>query len=461
VKPPKGNPVKNPTRRAVTSALLATPVLAACSSTDQDAAPGADALDAAGPVTVTLWHGLGGAAGDALTAVVDAWNADAEDITVEAVYQGSYADVLAKYTAALRDGSTPHLLITSDITTGFVKDAGQTVTATELAAANPDDLDLDVLRPAARNYYTVDGELLSVPFNTSLPLLYVNDALLAQAGVDVTTLTTMTGLDAAARQVAANLPGVKGFCHPTADGWWFEQVTAAAGDVYVAPENGRTATGATELSLDGTNQREALQILTDLHVDGIALVVGSNGDAAIQAFAAGQVAMMFNSSGGIGSLAKTGATGWSALPLPLSGGAEAGPLIGGASMWVDGANHDAAGQVAAWKVVTHLASAPVQESFSQASGYAPINVEVDDSPTQQEFLAANPAWAVAVEQFDTMPTSTATAGALTGALSGLRGVMVTAMDKAYAGDVTLDAALAEAMDAAAPVISDYREQAGL
>ncbi len=305
------------------------------------------------------------------------------------------------------------------------------------------------------------GDLLSVPFNTSLPLLYANDALLSRAGVDPASLTTMAGLDAAARAVAAKVPGVKGFCHPTADGWWFEQVTAAAGDLYVTPDNGRSGTGATALSLGGSAQREALELLTKLHVDGTALVVGTNGDAAIQAFASGQVALMFNSSGAIGSLAKTGATGWSTHPLPLSGPAgTSGPLIGGASLWVDG-KHDPAAQVAAWKVVSHLASAAVQERFSQASGYAPVNVGVDDSPTQREFLAKNPAWAVAVEQFDSAATSPATAGALTGALPGIRSVVVPAMDKAYGGDETLDAALDEAAQAAGTVISDYREQAGL
>ncbi|GAB3454402.1 extracellular solute-binding protein [Kineococcus endophyticus] len=463
--------MRHPTRRAVTAALLAAPALAACSSGSSDAsgagpsrsAPGPDALASAGPQSVVLWHGLGGAAGAALTAVLDAWNAapGTPGVTVQAVYQGNYDDVLAKYTAALRDGSTPHVLLSSDITTGFVKDAGQTVSASALATANPGDLDLGALRPAAKNYYTVGGDLLSVPFNTSLPLLYANDALLSRAGVDPASLTTVAGLDAAARAVAAKVPGVKGFCHPTADGWWFEQVTAAAGDLYVTPDNGRSGTGATALSLGGSAQREALELLTKLHVDGTALVVGTNGDAAIQAFASGQVALMFNSSGAIGSLAKTGATGWSTHPLPLSGPAgTSGPLIGGASLWVDG-KHEPAAQVAAWKVVSHLASAAVQERFSQASGYAPVNVGVDDSPTQREFLAKNPAWAVAVEQFDSAATSPATAGALTGALPGIRSVVVPAMDKAYGGDETLDAALDEAAQAAGTVISDYREQAGL
>jgi sn-glycerol 3-phosphate transport system substrate-binding protein len=147
--------------------------------------------------------------------------------------------------------------------------------------------------------------------------------------------------------------------------------------------------------------------------------------------------------------------------LPLSGpAASSGPLIGGASLWVDG-KHEAAAQVAAWKVVSHLASASVQERFSQASGYAPVNVQVDDSPTQRAFLAENPAWAVAVEQFATAATSGATAGALTGALPGVRAAVVPAMDKAYGGDETLDTALDEATKAADTVISDYREQAGL
>lgn len=453
----------------VRAALLAAAlVLTGCGAQDPPAAPaeaagapGPEALAAAEePVTVTIWHGLGGAGGEALQAQVDAFNAENDEaITAEAVFQGSYADALAKYAAAVRDQSTPSIMVSNDITTGYLHDAGQTVPAQALAEANPDDLDLEQLRPAASGYYTADGQLLAVPLATSMPLLYVDTALLEQAGVDTATLGTLEGVDAAARAVHGRL-GVAGIVQPF-DGWWFEQLSAGAGEPYCTPGNGRGGERATALSLTGEAQQEAIATLAALYTDGVALDTGTDGNDALAAFADGQVAMMLNSSGAIGGLRAAGAEGWTALPYPLSGPEDtSGALIGGAAMWVDGPGHSEAEQVASWKVVSHLASAPVQEAFSQATGYAPVNTAVDDSPTQRAFLEANPDYAVLAEQFAGTPSSPATAGCLSGAMTGVRTAVVAQMQAAFSGSTELDAALARAEEEGTTAIAEYLEQAG-
>ena len=257
------------------------------------AAPGPSALAAAKePVTITLWHGLGGPAGQALQAEIDAFNkAHSGKIVVKASFQGSYADAIAKYTSAVRNGGTPSVMLTNDITSGYLRDARQTVSAQAMAAANPGGLDLDKLRPAARSYYTADGKLLAVPLNTSMPLLYVNDKLLAKAGVDKSTLGTLSGLAAAARKIHTALPAVKGLDQPF-DDWWFEQLTAASGRSYCTPGNGREGSGATALSLTSAPQKSAIATVAKLYTDGVALDTGTDGNAALAAFTSGKVAMM-------------------------------------------------------------------------------------------------------------------------------------------------------------------------
>ncbi|MET8981366.1 extracellular solute-binding protein [Streptomyces sp. NPDC004539] len=426
------------------------------------AAPGPSALaKATAPVTVTLWHGLGGPAGKALQAEIDAFNrANTGRITVKASFQGSYADALAKYTSAVRGGGTPSVMISNDITTGYLRDAGRTVSAQAMAAANPGDLDLTKLRPAARSYYTADGQLLAVPLNTSMPMLYVDDKLLDRAGVDRTTLGTLHGVAAAARQVHDRLPGVKGIDQPF-DGWWFEQLTAGAGVAYCAPDNGRGASGATASSLTSGAQRAAIGTMAKLYTDGVALDTGTDGNAAVTAFAAGKTAMMLNSSGAIGALAAAGMKDYTALPYPVSGPAStSGALIGGAAMWVDRAGHNTAEQVASWKLISYLASAPAQERFATASGYAPINTDVDNSPTWKRFLAGHRQYAALARQFADTPANTATSGCLTGAMSGVRDVVVQQMQRAFSGQVPLDSALKSAEEQASQKIQDYRKQAG-
>jgi sn-glycerol 3-phosphate transport system substrate-binding protein len=440
--------------------------ISACGSgrsptTSPTEAPGPSALaEATGPITVTLWHGHGGPPGDALQDLVDAFNAaNAGRIEVRAAFQGSYADTLAKYTAAIRDGGTPSILILNDIASGFLRDAGQTIPAQAMAAANPGDLDLDQLRPAARNYYTAEGALLAVPFATSMPLLYVNDSLLDRAGVDRSTLGTLDGVAAAARLVAERVPGAAGFVQPL-DGWWFEQLTAASGQPYCSPANGREPGGATALTL-APEARRAITTVADLYTGGAALDTGTDGNAAVAAFTAGRVAMMFNSSGSLGGIVQSGMAGWSTLPYPLSGDrASSGALIGGSAMWVGGPGHSAAEQVASWKVISYLASAQAQEAFAQASGYAPVNTAVDASPTEQAFLAQRPNHATLTQQFADTPAVAATAGCLTGAMPGIRAEVVDRMQAAFAGTTPVDVALDEAEMAATDKITAYREQVG-
>ncbi|KQS68255.1 extracellular solute-binding protein [Modestobacter sp. Leaf380] len=425
------------------------------------AAPGPEALaEADGPVQVTVWHGLGSTAGTALESAIADFNAQHEGrIEATAVFQGTYQDTLAKYTSAVRDQATPSILVINDVTTGYLRDVGQTVPAQDLAAANPDGLDLDQLRPAARSYYSADGELLAVPLATSMPLLYVNDDLLDRAGVDRATLSTLSGVTAAARQVADRVPGVAGLVQPF-DGWWFEQLTAAAGTTWCGPDNGRADSGADRATFTDPAQVSAIQAVADLYTSGAGLDTGINGNSAVSAFAAGDVAMMFNSSGAIGGLA-AGGTEFSALPYPVSGDpAVAGALIGGAAMWVSGPGHPDAEQVASWQLVSHLASAQVQEGFSQISGYAPINTAVDDSPTQQAFLDDNPATQVLIDQFADTPVTTATAGCLTGAMTAIRLEVVDLMQSAFDGTTSVPAALDQAQQAADQILTDYHEMGG-
>lgn len=59
-----------------------------------------------------------------------------------------------------------------------------------------------------------------------------------------------------------------------------------------------------------------------------------------------------------------------------------------------------------------------------------------------------------------MAATEATAGCLSGALPGMRTIVLAAMADAYAGKTTIDEAIQKAQTASAQTIRDYREQAG-
>jgi sn-glycerol 3-phosphate transport system substrate-binding protein len=444
--------------------LLAIGMTACSSSPDGEetaSAPGPEALENAdGVVDVTFWHGFGGVNGEALDARIADFNAANEGtINVTASFQGGYADLLAKYTAGLRDDSVPTVVLAGDIASGYLRDVQRSVSPEDMAEANPDDLDLNELLGAAANYYTAEGELLAVPMATSTPVLWVNPALLEQAGVDPDiSLDTLNEVVEVAQQVT-DATGVAGLVQPF-DGWWFEQLTAASGNLYCTPDNGRGAGGqADAISLTEPAQAEAFGKVADLYKSGAGLDVGVDGSAAVTAFTGGQVAMMFNSSGAAGPVTESGID-FDVRPYPLSGDAsESGPLVGGSALWLSGSATDAE-KVAGWKLMSYLASAEQQETFSQATGYVPINTTVVDSPSEQAFLAENPHAEVFIDQVTAVPEIPATAGCLSGAMTAIRDAVVPQMQAIFAGQVSLEEGLATAETAANDAIGNYLEQVG-
>jgi len=450
----------------VAAALAVTALaLAGCSSdagspAASAAAPGPSALDGAGEVDITLWHGLGGVNGTALQSLIDQFNTqNAGKIHADAVFQGTYDDLLAKYTSSLKDGSNPTIMIAGDIASGYMRDVKRSMSPEDMAAANPDDLNLGDLRSAAKRYYSSDGKLMSVPMNTSTPTMWVNDTLLAQAGIDASTLTSLDAVAHAAKQVTQKT-GQAGFVQAF-DGWWFEQATAAAGALYCTPDNGRGSDGQpTAVGYDDPAQVAAFSTLAGIYASGAGLDVGTDGNAALAAFTAGKAAIMFNSSGAAGGIVKSGMTGFSARRYPLSGDASsAGTIVGGSSMWLSATASDAQ-KVAGWKLESFLASPASQEAFSQATGYIPINTAVDSSATEKQFLASHPYGQVFLDQINSVPQVPATAGCLSGAMTGIRKSIVPAMQSAFSGKASMSDALASARAAANDALQQYRDQLG-
>lgn len=469
------------TRRAASGVLAATLALglAACGSSNSGtsesssesagsssdasgaSAPGPEALgDAEGVVDVTLWHGFGGAAGEAVDALVADFNKENDGvIKVTAAYQGSYTDMLAKYAASLRDNSNPTVMIAGDTTSAYIRAVGRSESPEAMAAANPDSLDLDQIRSTAANYYSADGEMFAVPMAASTPILWVNPSILQEAGIDPDVdLSTIEAVYDVAKQVTDNTDAAGLVLHY--DGWWFEQPTAMAGAAYCTPDNGRGPDGeATALSLTDPAQVAAFDSLSKIYLDGYGLDVGSDYAAAMSAFGGGQAAMMLFSSGAAGTILDSGVD-FETRPFPSFGdSADGGPVVGGAALWLSNTAEDAQ-KVAGWQFISYLASAEAQEQFSQATGYVPVNVAVDDSEGQKQFLEANPYAEVFVDQLNGSPSSSATAGCLSGAMTGIRAAVVPQMQSIFTGKVGLEEGLAQAETDANKAIEDYLEQAG-
>jgi len=431
------------------------------SGSSNASAPASDVLNKAGDVTVTFWHEMKGNNGDALNALVAKFNAaHAGKITVKPVFEGNYDDAVTKYKAAVQAKQTPSLIQVYDVGSGFLSDSGQTIPVQSFA--DEDHFSLDDLQPAIKGYYSKNGKLQSMPFNSSVPLLYINATAFKKAGLDPTKPpTTLDEIRSDAQKLKSS-GAVKYPFNAAIYGWYFEQLTAEAGKPYCNNDNGRTAR-ATDVTFDDPEQIQFLSWWKGMLADGLASNTGRNTDDAQAAFKSGTIGMGFESTGVLGGyLAAAGSKFQVATaPFPKVQSSDAGgPIIGGASLWIDGPGHSAAEQRAAWEFVKFLVQPENAAYWHTKTGYFPVTKAALDQPVDKAWVAQKPQFQTAIDELKSSPSTTATQGCLLGSLPQVRALVETAIESVLTSGKDPKAALDQAASQAKDLITKYNAAVG-
>ena len=447
-------PLRLRLRRAPAVAALAVGAVAALALSGCSAG----SPDASGPVTIQFWHAMSGPAATELDALVSQYDAHNDDgVTVESSYQGTYADVQTKYTAAVQSGSTPDLLMMNDISTGFMVDSGQTVPIATLAAGDP-SFDASALAPAATSYYGGPDGLQAMPFSISMPVLYLDRALVARAGLDVSAPPRTLDEVATWARAIHDATGAYGMTMNMSDSWMLEQLSASGGQDFCSPDNGRGGAPVDGVSLTTPTQVAFMTELQGLFRDGVVLNPGTDNSTMTSAFTSGGVGMMMTSSGAYTTADPQGTASVVARFPSTSGSSDAGAVIGGNALWVSGEGHSDAQQEAAYRFARWLASTDVQAEWSAATGYLAVDTAAPTTEAGRASLA-DPNVATMYQQLADDPASTAAAGCVTGAFPSVRSTVISAFDQVVEGaDVTSTMSTAE--DTAAGQIASYEAAAG-
>lgn len=431
-------------RYAVPAAVAATSlVLAACgggdgSSSDGSGAPKADVLkDAKGVTTVSFWHAMDGKNAQVLTQLVNEFNAaNKGKIEVKPTYAGKYDDAITKYKAAIQSKSTPDVIQIYDIGTQFMIDAKQAVPMQEFI--DRDKMNVSDLQPNITGYYSVDKKLYSMPFNTSMPLLYINKTLFKKAGLDPEKPpTNLDEIRTAAEKLSKKNGGPADYGFGAAIyGWLLEQFMATSGQEYCNQGNGRNGR-ATEVNFAQDTNVAVTTWWQKMVKDGLAANTGRDTKAAQAAFKSGQLAMNLESTGQLGGYseaAKQGGWELGAVNYPhVKAGETGGPIIGGASLWINGANHKDANKEAAWQFVKFMVDPKSQATWHTGTGYFPNSKGALNQPVDVEYRKNNPLFDVAVKQLEGTQLNTATQGCLLGVMPQSRKASEDALEKALNG----------------------------
>jgi sn-glycerol 3-phosphate transport system substrate-binding protein len=447
--------------------VAASLLLAACGGTADDGsanssgAPAKDVLDkASGVTTVSFWHAMDGTNAEALNKLVAEFNtAHQGKIEVKSTYAGKYDDAITKYKAAIQSKSTPDVIQVYDIGSRFMIDAKQTLPMQSFI--DRDKLDVSDLQPNITGYYSIDGKLNSMPFNTSMPVLFYNKTLFTKAGLDPNKPPQdLAGIRAAAEKLAKQNGGPADYGFGAAIyGWLLEQFIATDGKEYCDQGNGRDAK-ATKVQFDSAESVEVVAWWQKLVKDGLAANTGRDTKAAQAAFKSGQLAINLESTGQLGGYSKAAKEGgWElgAAAYPhIKAGTEGGPIIGGASLWINGVNHKDVNKEAAWQFVKFLSDPKSQAQWHTETGYFPISKGALDQPADVAYRKANPLFDVAVQQLGSTKLSKATQGCLLGVMPQSRKASEDGLESALNG-ADPQAAMTKAAKAVESQIKTYND----
>lgn len=455
-------------------ALAAATTVAGCTSAaspsgsaaqDTAAAPGEDVLNGKGEVDLTFWHAMSGTNGQALQKLVDQFNTEHQGkIKVSLNYKGQYDTALAAYKNAAPE-QRPDLMQMYDIGTRYMIDS-KTITPMQ-SFIDKDKFDTSDIQPNIAGYYTVDNKLYTMPFNTSMPLLYINKEAFEKAGLDPAKPPTNLDELTTAAQKIKDTPGetVQFPFGASLYGWFAEQWSAISGQTICDAENGRTGRPA-KATLNTPSNVKVLQWWQQMVNQGLAEKLDSNTDNGDNAFSSGTVGMALESTGSLKSF--TAASAKAKDPFTVATGFfpkvnasdTGGPIIGGASLSIMGQGKDAAHQRAAWDLVKFLASKQSQVTWHTSTGYFPISKSALTDPADQQWVAQKPQFATAIAQLQGTKLNHATQGCSVGVMPDIRKDVENALQAAVLQGQDPVQALTAAETAADKQIADYNAKLG-
>lgn len=349
---------------------------------------------------IQWWHAMGGPLGEWVNDLAKGFNDSQKDYKVVPTFKGTYDESLPAAIAAYRAGNAPNILQVYEVGTAtMMASKGAIVPVWQLMKDAGLKFDTAAYVPAVASYYTAaNGQMLSLPFNSSTTVFFYNKDAFKAAGLDPNKPpTTWPEVTLAAAKLKAS-----GSTCPLTTSWqgWtqLESFSAWHNTAYATRDNGFGGLDA-RLVFNGPLQVRHIDNLAKMAQQGLFVYKG-RGNVPDAAFISGECAMSMGSSSTYGQLNKVAKFAFAFAPLPYYPDVPGTPqntIIGGASLWAMSGKKPVENKgVAAF--FAYLSQPQVQAASHQRTGYLPTTKASFELTEKSGFYAKNPGTDVAVNQ---------------------------------------------------------------
>ncbi len=357
------------------------------------------------PTTINWWHAMRSARGKVVEKMIGDFNASQSEYKVVGTNKGNYDETMNAGVAAFRAKKQPHILQVFEVGTQTMMLSGAIYPVFELMKDAGIDVDWSRYLQAVLSYYmNSDGNLMSMPFNSSTPIMYYNADMLKKAGIAPLSKSdpiTWDELGEITKKLVSAGIAPNGMVTAWQSWTQIENYSAIHNIAFASKANGYEGLD-TELQI---NNPQVVKHITRLKswADDKRFMYGGQKYAGPKAeFMAQNAAFYIDSISGIAKL-KKGVKDfkWDAAPLPVEAGTKKlqNSIIGGASLWVlNGHSKKEYKGVAAF--LKFLSNNDMQEYWHKETGYFPITIDAYDSLKSKGYYKTDPLQEVGISQLN-------------------------------------------------------------
>jgi sn-glycerol 3-phosphate transport system substrate-binding protein len=403
----------------------------------------------AGPQTKTeinFWHAMGGQLGETVSELVKQFNQSQGDYEVKALNKGTYPEVLTSAIAAYRQKNPPHIVQVFEVGTQTMLLSGAVVPVHDLMKQQEVAVNWDDFIGPVTGYYSKDGKLYSMPFNSSSPILYYNKDAFKKAGLGDKPPATWKEVEAASKKIVTAGAAKCGFTTSWPSWTMLENTFAWHNQPFATNDNGYKGLD-TKLLINGDFGLMHIGTLAKWQKENI-YSYGGRGGSPDPKFINGDCAMLVQSSAVIGGFKKSIKFDWGTGQLPNWGAPykKQNTIVGGATLWVMKGQKPGDYKGVA-RFMKFIAEPHQQMWWAVTTGYVPITKTAVKNLEDGYFFKKSPEqWTAMSELLNAKPTPNSL-GIRLGNFVQIRDGIEAELENIFAGKKTakegLDAAVAK------------------